>query len=73
MAAEIQASSARGRKIFQMRINIMIKKKSVNFFCCYDKKQQIRKFSQDFREGSTLMLAKKILKKKFFKPFLEDL
>ena len=37
------------RKNFQVRANTMIKKNSVKTFCCYDKKQQIRKFSWDFR------------------------
>ena len=37
------------QKISQVHANMVIKKKSAKKFCCYDKKQQIRKFSQDFR------------------------
>ena len=38
----------RARKLLQVRANKIKNKTSVIFFCCYDKKKQIRKFSQDF-------------------------
>ena len=41
----LRGQCARTRKIFQVRANMMIKKKSIIKFCCYDQKQQLSFFS----------------------------